>query len=178
MLEFLVRVFSVMTAGVFMIAMVFGVISEFLGISLGSRSLKNTEFPQVDKKVQVEQTLASDLTASLYQLDSKIQLESDQLSKDGKKEVIEVVNLEINSIEDLQSFMQENKVLVLLDNSSLSSFLYEEKNQVLTEVLKIHKDYVETTKGGMTFKGGSIYTHLDFMEAFKAAGGNFELLSL
>ncbi|MBI96415.1 hypothetical protein CL656_04650 [bacterium] len=178
MLEFLVRVFSVMTAGVFMIAMVFGVLSEFLGISLGNKSLKNTDLPKVEKKVQVEQTLASDLTASLYQLDSKIELKANDLSVDDKKEVTEVVKLEINSVEDLKSFMQENKVLVLLDNSSLSSFLYEEKNQVLTEVLKIHKDYVETTKGGMIFKGGSIYTHLDFMEAFKAAGGNFELLSL
>ena len=69
--------------------------------------------------------------------------------------------------------MQNNKVLVLLDNSNLGSFLYEEKNQVLTEVIKIHKDYIETSKGGMTFKGGSIYTHADFFEAFKAAGSNF-----
>ena len=178
MLEFLVRVFSVMTAGVFMIAMVFGVLSEFLGISLGNKNLKNIEAPKVKEKVQVEQTLASDLTASLYQMDSKIQLEAKIDKENSNKDVIEKVEIEINSIEDLQSLMEENKILVLLDNSSLGSFLYEEKNQVLTEVLKIHKDYVETTKGGMTFKGGSIYTHLDFMEAFKAAGSNFELLSL
>ncbi|MBT5346672.1 hypothetical protein HOJ01_04450 [bacterium] len=178
MLEFLVRVFSVMTAGVFMIAMVFGVLSEFLGISLGNKNFKNIEIPKVEKKVQVEHTLASDLTASLYQMDSKIELEASDLSVDDKKEVTEVVKVEINSIEDLKSLMKENKVLVLLDNSSLGSFLYDEKDQVLTEVLKIHKDYVETTKGGMTFKGGSIYTHLDFLEAFESAGSNFELLSL
>jgi len=179
MLEFLVRVFSVMTAGVFMIAMVFGVLSEFLGISLGNKNFKNIEIPKVEKKVQVEHTLASDLTASLYQMDSKIQLEAkDVLDDDNKKEVTEVVKVEINSIEDLKSLMKENKVLVLLDNSSLGSFLYDEKDQVLTEVLKVHKDYVETTKGGMTFKGGSIYTHLDFLEAFESAGSNFELLSL
>jgi len=167
-----------MTAGVFMIAMVFGVLSEFLGISLGNKNFKNIEIPKVEKKVQVEHTLASDLTASLYQMDSKIELEASDLSVDDKKEVTEVVKVEINSIEDLKSLMKENKVLVLLDNSSLGSFLYDEKDQVLTEVLKIHKDYVETTKGGMTFKGGSIYTHLDFLEAFESAGSNFELLSL
>jgi len=176
MLEFLVRVFSVMTAGVFMIAMVFGVLSEFLGISLGNKSVKSVEVPKVEKKVQVEQTLASDLTASLYQMDSKIKLESTEFDKD--QEIAEKVKVEILNVEDLESLMQNNKVLVLLDNSSLGSFLYEEKNQVLTEVIKIHKDYIETSKGGMTFKGGSIYTHADFFEAFKAAGSNFELLSL
>ena len=38
-----------MTAGVFMIAMVFGVLSEFLGISLGNKSVKSVEVPKVEK---------------------------------------------------------------------------------------------------------------------------------
>ena len=87
-----------------------------------------------------------------------------------------IFELEIKSINDLEDILKHGDVMVLLNNATLDSFLYEEKAQVLTKVLKVHSDYVETTKGGMSFKGGSIYTHEDFMEAFKAAGSNFELL--
>ena len=176
MLEFLVRLFSVVTAGVFMLAMLLGVLSEFLGFSMGSESNKGSfDLPKNEViEVQNKDTLAADLTASLYQMESKVKIENPLEEQANSFE--EDLNLEINSIEDLSNLILENKVLVLLDNSVLSSFLYEDKTQVLTEVIKIHKDYVETTKGGMTFKGGSIYTHADFLEAFKAAGSNFEIV--
>ena len=176
MLEFLVRVFSVMTAGVFMFAMLLGVLSEFLGFSMNSKSRTEVFDAPKNQAVEIEKkdTLATDLTASLYQMESKVIIENPLEEQANSFE--EELDIEINSIEDLSELILENKVLVLLDNSVLSSFLYEEKSQVLTEVIKIHKDYVETTKGGMTFKGGSIYTHADFLEAFKAAGSNFEIV--
>jgi len=184
MLEFLVRLFSVMTAAVFMLAMCFGLLTEFLGIDLSDKlsvtASKSGIQARVEKKIEKENldpnslTLASDLTASLYQLDKKVDMVQEEEVAIDK--VQEVIDLEIKSIEDLEDILDYGEVMVLLNNAVLDSFLYEEKAQVLTKVLKVHSDYVETTKGGMSFKGGSIYTHEDFMEAFKAAGSNFELL--
>lgn len=175
MLEFLVRVFGVMTAGVFMVAMIFGVLSEFLGIHVSSNLAQESisQKPVLERKIAPD-TLAGDLTASLYQMDAKVKLEQNNAPEE---ELIDITKPELNSIQDLTDLLLENKVMVLLDNSVLSSFLYEEKGQIMTEVLKVHKDYVETSKGGMTFKGGSIYTHLDFLEALEAAGNNFELFN-
>jgi len=180
MLDFLVRFFGVMTAGVFLLATVVGIISNIIGFNFGvdvsEKKQKRLEYQE--KIVSQEQTLSTDLTASIYQMDSKVDIDSVEAGIDvvSENNIIEEEELTLEDVNDLKLLLEKGEVMVLLNNSVIESFLYEDSEKILTKVVKVYDDYVETSKGGMDFKGGSIYTIDDFFMAYRAAGMNFELI--
>ena len=66
--------------------------------------------------------------------------------------------------------MIKKKVLVVLDNTVLDSPMYNNDEQVLTEVVAVDSKVVETKDSGMYINSRYIYPINDFVQAFLVGG--------
>ena len=116
MMDFLVRFFGVMTAGVFLIATFVGVVSNFLGFHFGNSLEDSSKKILLEqnlnrKSVEMEEkTLATDLTASIYQLDKKIEVQDFEAGVDvvSENNIVEDIKLTLETVDDLEILLGIN----------------------------------------------------------------------
>ena len=194
MLNFLARLMGLIVVSIFMLALGFFVMSSYLGLDFEDKlelpeQKSNYAYAKADaaldsfmdsgKDPANDSAIVSSLDgAQKLTAEDKELLEQADLAIDDLEFVEPNQDLEIE-YEVLQSLSLSNlanllktgeKVLVVLDNSVLDSPMYNNDEQVLTEVVTVDSKVVETKDSGMYINSRYIYPINDFVKAFLAGG--------
>ncbi len=198
MLNFLARLMGLIVVSIFMLALGFFVMSSYLGLDFEDKlelpeQKSNYAYAKADAALDSFMDSGKD-PANDSERGSAIvsSLDGAQKLTAEDKELLEQADLAIDDLEFvepnqdleieyevLQSLSLSNlanllktgeKVLVVLDNSVLDSPMYNNDEQVLTEVVTVDSKVVETKDSGMYINSRYIYPINDFVKAFLAGG--------
>ena len=185
---------GLIVVSIFMLALGFFVMSSYLGLDFEDKlelpeqksnyayakadaaldSFKDSvKDPANDSVIVSSLDGAQKLTAEDKELLQQADLAIDDLEfvEPNQDLEIEYEVLQSLSLSNLANLLKTGeKVLVVLDNSVLDSPMYNNDEQVLTEVVTVDSKVVETKDSGMYINSRYIYPINDFVKAFLAGG--------